>query len=167
MAIKNRKELFIMLLSNVWQGAERSGKIYQDMCHIAQDKMIKEALEARVFVAHNTVKTLEECFKLMGEKPVKLTSRLNDVFVEEFQKELAEIQSPDAKTLFILTKASQLTHMRIGEYVALVAAADMIDHHGVSVLLQSICAEKVAFAERTRHFIRNLIEGKTAAKLAA
>ncbi len=167
MPIKNNKELFIMLLSNVWQGAERSAKIYQEMAQAVQDKGVKEALEARVFVSNQNIKALEECFKLMGEKPVKLMSKMNEVFIEDFHRELSEIQNPEAKALFVLTKACHLTHLRIGEYVALVAAADLTGHHGVGVLLQSITAEKVAFAERTRHFIRNMLERKMAAQLAA
>ena len=156
-----------MLLSNVWQGAERSAKIYGEMSHVVQDKGIKEALEARVFVANQNIKALEECFKLMGEKPVKILSKMSDTFMEDFQRELTEIQTPEAKGLFILTKACHLTHLRIGEYVALVAAADLTGHHGVGVLLQSIAAEKLAFAERTRHFIRNMMERKIATQLAA
>lgn len=167
MAIKNHRELFIMLLSNVWQGAERSSKIYQEMSNVAQDKGIKEALEARMFVANQNMKALEECFKLMGEKPVKLVSKMSDTFVEDFHRELAEIQAPEAKALFVLTKACHLTHLRLGEYVALVAAADLTGHHGVGVILQSIAAEKLAFAERTRHFIRNILEKRVAGQMAA
>ncbi len=167
MPIKNNKELFVMLLSNVWQGAERSAKIYQEMGTLATDKGIREALEARTFVAHQNTKAIEECFRLMGEKPVKLVSKMSDVFMEDFHRELTEIQSPEAKGLFILTKACHLTHLRIGEYVALVAAADLTGHHGVGVILQSIAAEKLAFAERTRHFIRNMLERKITGQLAA
>jgi ferritin-like metal-binding protein YciE len=167
MPIKTNKELFVMLLSNVWQGAERSAKIYQEMGQAVQDKGIKEALEARCFVANQNIKTLEECFRLMGEKPVKLVSKMSDTFVEDFHREIAEIQTPETKALFVLTKACHLTHLRIGEYVALVAAADLTGHHGVGVLLQSIAAEKLAFAERTRHFIRNMLERRMATQLAA
>jgi hypothetical protein len=67
--------------------------------------------------------------------------------------------------LFVLAKASHLIHLRIGEYVALIAAADLTGHYGVGVLLESCLAEKLAFVERTQ--IRNIIETKLAAKLAA
>ncbi len=167
MPIKNHKELFTMLLSNVWQGAERSAKIYGEMAQVVQDKGIKEALEARVFVANQNIKALEECFRMMGEKPMKLVSKMSDTFAEDFHRELTEIQAPEAKALFVLSKACHLTHLRIGEYVALVAAADLTGHHGVGVLLQSITAEKLAFAERTRHFIRNMLERRATAQLAA
>ena len=55
----------------------------------------------------------------------------------------------------------------MGEYVALIAAADITGHFGVGVLLESCLADKLAFVERTRRLIRNLIEGKMAARLAA
>ena len=90
-----------------------------------------------------------------------------EVFVEDFRKELAEIESPVANHLYILAKANHLIHLRIGEYVALIAAADMTGHYGVGVPLETCLAEKLAFVERTRRLIKNLIEHKVATKLAA
>jgi len=97
---------------------------------------------------------------------VKLSGRLQEVFVEDFRRELAEIQNPIAKHFFVLTKASHLIHFRIAEYAALVAAADMTGHYAVGVLLESCLADKLAFVERTRRLIRNLVATKLAAKLA-
>ncbi len=58
-------------------------------------------------------------------------------------------------------------HLRIGEYVPLIAAADMTGHYGVGVLLESCLADKLAFVERTHRMIRYMVEGRMAAKLAA
>jgi len=167
MPIKNPKELFVMLLSDARQGTERTTKILQEISQVAQDPEIKEALEARVFVSDQVLAKLDQCFKLIGEQPAKLSGRLNDVFVEDLRRELAEIQSPVAKHLFILAKASHLNHLRIAEYVALVAAADITGKHGVGVLLESCLADKLAFVERTRRLIRNIVETKVREKIAA
>lgn len=167
MSVKNPHEVFVMLLSNVRQGTERATKIFQEIGKVAQNPDVKEALEARAFVAQRTLEKLDQCFKLIGEQPVKLSGRLMEVFAEDFHKELAEIESPVAKHLYILAKANHLTHLRIGEYVALIAAADMTGHYGVGVLLETCLAEKLAFVERTRRLIKNLIEHKVATKLAA
>jgi len=43
---------------------------------------------------------IDRCFELIGEQPVKLSGRLQEVFVEDFRKELAEIQKPDRKAPF-------------------------------------------------------------------
>lgn len=167
MSVKNPHELFVQLLSNVRHGTERTNKIFQEISQVAQNPDIKEALEARVFVSQRTLEKLDQCFKLMNEQPVKFNGRLQEVFVEDFRKELAEIESPVAKHLFILAKVNQLVHLRVGEYVSLIAAADMTGHYGVGVLLETCLAEKLAFVERTRRLIRNLIEHKVATKLAA
>jgi hypothetical protein len=50
---------------------------------------------------------------------VKPGGRLQEVFVEDFRKELAEIESPVARHVFILGKANHLMHLRIAEYVVL------------------------------------------------
>lgn len=167
MPINNSKELFVRMLSDVRQRTEHMTKIYQELSGIAQDPNIKEALESRVFLQDKILGSLDRCFKLIGEKPVALTGRLHDVFVEDFKREFAEIQAPAAKALFVLVKANQLMHLRIAEYVALIAMADVTGHFGVGVLLESCLADKVAFVERTRRLIRHTIESKHALKLAA
>ena len=167
MAIKNRKELFIAMLSNVREGTERSSKIYQELASLAELPEVKQALEARAFVSRGMVGTIDEAFKMIGEKPVQPSGRLQETFIEDFKKELGEIQSPEAKRLFVLTKAIHLNQLRIGEYIALVAAADLTGHYGIGVLLESCLAEKLAFTERTRRFLRKWVETKVSEKMAA
>jgi ferritin-like metal-binding protein YciE len=166
MPVQSPKELFVQLLSGLRQGTERSTKFYQEISQVAEDPDIKEALEARAFVSEKVLATLDQCFKLIGEQPIKISSRLHDIFVEDFRRELAEIQNPAAKRLFILAKAILLTHLRIAEYVALISAADMTGHYGVGVLLESCLADKLAFVERTRRLVRAVIEEKVAKKMA-
>ena len=165
--VRNPEELFVLLLSSVRQGAERATTIFQEMSRIAENPEVKEALEARAFVSDKVVGTLDECFKVMGEHPVELSGRLHDVFVEDFRGELAEIESPEARHLYILAKAHHLNQLRMGEYVVLIEAADMMGHYGVGLMLASCLADKIAFVERTRHLIRNVIEGKVALRRAA
>jgi ferritin-like metal-binding protein YciE len=71
------------------------------------------------------------------------------------------------RKLFILAKASHLLHLRIAEYKALIAAADLSGHYAVGVLLESCLADKLAFAERTQRFIREIAETRVAEKIAA
>jgi ferritin-like metal-binding protein YciE len=163
MPINTPKELFVLLLSDARQATERTAGIFQEMSQAAQHPDIKEALEARVFVSEKILKSLDECFKLLKEKPVKLSGHLQEVFVEDFRRELAEMQSPEAKRLFILVKASHLIHLRIGEYMALIAAADVTGHFGVGVLLESCLADTLSFVDRTRRLIAKLHRERMAA----
>jgi ferritin-like metal-binding protein YciE len=162
MPAKTPKEAFLMLLSHVRESTEKSNKIYDELGQIAQDPQIKEALEARAFISQGILARLDQCFKIIGEQPVKLSGRLQEMFLEDFRKEVNEIQSPVAKRLFVLAKIVHLTHLRIGEYVALVAAADAAGHYGVGVLLESCLGDKLAFAERTRRLIREIVEVRLA-----
>jgi ferritin-like metal-binding protein YciE len=167
MPVNNPKELFVQLLSNLRQGTERTTQLFQELSQIAEAPEVKEALEARVFVSDSILAKIDQCFKLIGEKPVKTSGRLHDVFAEDFRRELAEIQNPTAKRIFVLAKAMRLIHLRIAEYVALVAAADMSGNYGVGVLLESALADKLAFAERTRRMIRKIVEAKVGERIAA
>ena len=167
MPVKNPKELFVTLLSDVRQNTERSTKLYQEISSVAQEPDIKEALESRAWIAERDLSAIDRCFQLIGEKPVKLSGRLQEVFVEDFHRELTEIQNPVAKHLFVLAKASHLTHLRIAEFEALVAAADLTGHYAVGVLLESCLADKLVFVERTRRLIREHVEEKIIDRLAA
>jgi len=167
MPVKTPKELFVTLLSDVRQSTEKRAKIYQEIAQLAQDPQIAEALEARAFVSEKTLATLDQCFELIGEEPVKLSGRIQEMFVDDFRKELAEIQGPIARRLFILAKLNNLIHLRIAEYVALVAMADVTGNYGVGVLLESCLADRLAFVERTRRLIRNVVETRVSERIAA
>ena len=167
MPAKDPKEVFLLLLSHVRQGTERATKVYDEIGEIAKDPEIKEAIEARAFVSKSVLAKLDECFRILGEKPVQLSGELRETFIEDFRKEFTEIQSPIARRLYVLAKLIRLTHMRIGEYVALTAAADLAGHHGVAVLLETCLADKIAFVERNRRLIRRIAEARVAERLAA
>jgi hypothetical protein len=74
--------------------------------------------------------------RLIEGRRVKLNGHLQEVFVENFCIELAEIKSPIARELYVLAKASQLIHLRIDEYVTLIGA-EMTGHYGVGCCLKA------------------------------
>jgi ferritin-like metal-binding protein YciE len=163
MPVKDAKELFIWMLSDLRQGAERSTKLFQELTQLAQDPDVKEALDARVFISDKIMKTLDECFKIIGQKPVDTKGRLHEIFAEDLRREVAEIESPEGRRLFVLAKANRLAHLRIAEYEVLIAAADLTGHYGVGVLLESCLSDKLMFVERTRQLIRHRLEQRVAA----
>jgi ferritin-like metal-binding protein YciE len=167
MPAKNPKEVFVTLLSDARQNTERSVNIFQELGQAAQNPDVQEALKARAFIAQKNLEAIDQCFNIIGEKPVKLSGRLQDVFVEDFKRELGEIQSPAARHLYVLAKAVHLAQLRIAEYVALIAAADVTEHYAVGVLLESALSDKLAFLERTRRLMRHVVEGKITERLAA
>ena len=166
MTPKTPKEVFLMLLSNVRNNTERATKIYDEIGKFAEEPEVKEVLEARAFASGQILAKIDECFRLIGENPVKTPTHLHDMFVEDFRKELGEIESPAAKHLYVLAKIRHLAHLRIGEYVALIEAADVAGHRGVGLLLETCLADKLAFVERTRRLIRKVVEAKLVEKVA-
>ena len=166
MPVRNPKELFVRLLSHARHGTERSAAIYKDLSNLAQNQDIQQALSARAFVANQNIEKIDEAFNLIGEKPASVSGRFLDVFLEDFRSELADMQSPEARRLFILAKANQLSQMRAAEFSSLVAAADVAGHFGVGVLLGSCLADHLALIERTQRFVQSAVETKIAAKAA-
>jgi len=167
MPVNDPKDIFLLLLSNVRQGTETTTKAFQELSQAAKDPDVKAALDARVFISNQIIARLDQVFKILGAQPVKPSGDVVDTFVENFRKTLGEIQSPVARNLFILSKAVQLIHLRIGEYVALTTAADMTGHYDAGVLLETCLADKLALADRTRRLIRHMIETKVTERIAA
>ena len=164
MTINNPMDAFVLLLSNVRNTTERSNKIYTELGDRAQDPEIKAALEARAFVEQGSLAKIDEAFKLIGKTPVELPGKLQEAFVEDLREDLGKIESKAIRRLFVLAKAIRVAHFRMGEWVALVAAADFSGNYGVGVLLETCLAEDLAFAERTRRLLRKTAEAKIAAK---
>jgi ferritin-like metal-binding protein YciE len=66
MPVNAPKEVFVLMLSNVRQCAERASNAFQELTQAAQDPDIKEVLEARAYVNEKILATLDQCFKLIG-----------------------------------------------------------------------------------------------------
>src|SRR5262245_23356743 len=111
-------EVFVLLLSDVRRKTERSIEFYRELGKLAEDSDVKEAIEARGYVAENTLGKLNEVFKLINQKPVTLSGKAEEAFIEDFRREVAEIKPGPGRRLFVLAKAIQLSHLRIGEYGA-------------------------------------------------
>jgi len=166
MSARDPKEVFVLLLSNARNHTERSIKAFETIGQAAENPDVKEALEARKYIAEGNLRTLDKCFEMIGEKPVQLSGKLHDVFMEDFKRELAEIQSPQARHLYALAKAIHLAHLRFAEYAALIAAADATENYGVGVLLESVLADKMAFLERDRRLVRHLVTTRVKERMA-
>ena len=167
MPVNSPMEVFVLLLSDVRRKTERSVDFYRELTKMAEEPEVKEALEARGYVAEKTLDKIDQAFKLINQKPVTLTGRAEEIFIEDFRREVAEIKTVPGRRLFVLAKAIQLSHLRIGEYAALIAAADVTGHFGVGVILESCLADNLAFVDRTRRLVRRQLEAKAAASRTA
>jgi ferritin-like metal-binding protein YciE len=160
MSVNNPREVFVLLLSDVRRKTERSMDFFKEISKLAEEPEIKEAIEARAFITEKSLEKIDQAFKLINEKPVSLSGRLEEIFVEDFRREVAAIKAPLARRLFVLAKLIHLSHFRVGEYIMLVNTADVTGHFGVGVLLESCLADNLAFVERTRRIVRRLAEAR-------
>ena len=170
MPVKNPKQIFVLMLSDLRQGTEKTSTIFQNLAQLAEDPDIKQALEARIFVSQKVVETLDQCFKLIGEQPTQLSgtrTRIYEALAEDFRKEVADIQDTKTRRFYILAKLNNLAHFRAAEYKTLIAAADISGNYGVAALLETCLADKVALAERTQRWLRRIAETEIGEKIAA
>src|SRR6476646_7786291 len=154
MTIKDPMETFVRLLSHVRQTTERSNVIYEELAKYAEGPEIKEMLAARSFVRAAELAKIDEAFKLIGMPPVELPGDIRETFLNDFRNEIAEFDTPVAKKIFVLAKIMHFANWKVGEWKALTAAADFTGNFAVGVLLESCLVDDLAFAERTRTFLR-------------
>ena len=169
MPIKNPKQVFVLMLSDLRRGTEKTTSMFQNLAQIADDPDIKQALEVRSFVSQKVVETLDQCFKLIGEQPIPLSgtrTRIYDVLAEDFRNEVGEIQDTKTRRFYILAKLNNLAHIRAAEYKTLIAAADISGNYGVAALLETCLADKLALAERTQRWLRRVAETEMAERIA-
>ena len=169
MPIKNPKQVFVLMLSDVRRGTEKTASIFQNLSQLAEDPDIKQALEVRSFISQKIIETLDQCFKLIGEQPVPLSgtrTRIYDVLAEDFRNEVADIQDTKTRRFYILAKLNNLAHIRAAEYKTLIAAADISGNYGVAALLETCLADKLALAERTQTWLRRVAETEIGEKIS-
>ena len=167
MKVRSQKDLFLLTLSDLRKGTEKAARIFEEITQVAQHPDIEEAVEAQAFISLKAIETIDQCFRLLGEEPVAVSARLLDVFAEGFRNGLREIQSSAARHLFLLANASLLTQLQISQCMSLIAASKTFRHYGVTVLLESCLADKLAFVERAKMLIREIAEFKGAEGLSA
>ncbi len=152
------QELFVALLSNVMRREEKLGEVLTQIASHTKDDDIKQALQSREFVREQQVASLKHCFKLLGAEPVEPETRLHEMFVEDFKKQVAAIEGAVAKRLFVLAKINNLMRLHANEYAVLTAMADFTNNYGVAVLLEACQATNDALADRARSAIRSTVK---------
>ena len=158
MPITEPKELFMRILSDLRQHESGLTDSLNTLRENIQDQDTKEYFDSLVYLTEKNVETIDRCFKMINEKPLKSDDKLKELFIEDFKKEFNEIQSPLAKILYFTTKATHLMNVRAGEWVTLIAMSDISGNRGVGLLLESCFAQKAAFVQKARRRIRYIVQ---------
>lgn len=165
MPAKTPKELFVYLLSEIKFHNEKTTKFFQEIVPFAQEQEIKQGIEARIFLHEKIVSTIDQVFKMIGEQPVKITNKMFDIFVEDFTREIGEIQQPILRQLFLLAKVNHVIQFRLAEFKALAKMADITNHFGVGLLLETCFADYLALLDRNEKLMKHLVEMKVLEKV--
>ncbi|MGI5835066.1 MAG: DUF892 family protein [Chloroflexota bacterium] len=165
MAIQNAEELFIIVLSNVHAREKKAKQLWQDMSKMAQDDDVKQVLSTRAHLTQQSIDNLEECFRILGKQPVQTDTKMHDILVDDFQRELNAIQQPGLKTLYIIHKAREIALIHAAAYTGLISMAELMDNIPISALLETNLASKMVFAERVRELVREIGMAMVGAKM--
>ena len=160
------QRVFLLLLNNARNGTECTARFYEEISHYAPYADIKSALQARASNAKQTLAVLDECSHLTGTEPVRVRSRFEEAFADDFRRGLIEIQSPAATALYILAKATHLQDLRSGEYMTLAAVADVTGHPEIAMLLERCLADHET-SDLTRQIIQDVLRERISRRVVA
>ncbi len=158
MPVKEPKDLFVKILSDLRQHEYGLADTLNTLRENVQDQGIKEYFESLIYLSEKNVDTIDKCFKMINEKPVKTDDKLKELFLDDFKKEFNELESPLVKILYFTAKANHLMNVRAGEWMTLIEMSDISGNRGVSLLLGSVFSQKVAFVKKARRRLRAIIE---------
>jgi hypothetical protein len=163
MQVNDSPTLFNLMLADLRQSTERSKQTFQELKQVVPDTDIRDAMQSGVLLADYILGKMDQCCEIADQQRPRVREGLDEAFVEDFRREVAQIHSPEARALFVLAKASQLIQLHMGIEPALVALADLAGHYHVGMLLDDCMEEKLAFAERNRRLIQERLRPKCAA----
>ena len=153
MQVNHLRTVFNQMLGTLRLSAEDCKKAFQELEQVVPDADVKDAMQSGVLLSDSVLSKISQCCEIVGQKPLTVHESLDEDFVKDFRRELAQIRSADARGLFVLAKASQLIHLHMGTEVALLASAQLAGHYRVGTLLEDCLEDKLAFVERTRRLI--------------
>jgi ferritin-like metal-binding protein YciE len=131
---KNKVESFALILSDLHKSMDRTATAWGNITKHARPEM-KEKLEARFVLARKVLDNLDRCLKLV-------------VLVQSLRRNLAELQNETVRQWLILTKTTDLIGLRLAEYKALIASAEISGYDEVVVLLEGCVVDMLTFVER-------------------
>lgn len=167
MAVQTPMDLFVYMLSDVRQRTEKSKEFFTEVSQAAEDADIKQAIDAHTYVQGNVIGTIDHIFDIIGKKPVSTESKFRETFKEDFRKELALIEAPAVKRLYVASMINQLMRLHAAEYAILTEMADITGNYGVGALLETCLADSLTFADRLRDRVRDYVETAVPMRKAA
>ncbi len=175
--VGDRKEVYLQKLADLRRGSELTAQLCGQICAVAHNPMTEEALIGRVFVFEKVCAILDECFRLLHEKPARPTANDRATYAEELSQKLEQLPKSLSRHHLILAYVNGLVQSRIAEYLDAVAASQLARSHvnrivtskllAVGMLLESCFAESFAAVERSRQRARASAKRRTTTSAAA
>ena len=156
MAMNSAQDLIIHMMSDLMTSETRLEQFAEEASKAVQDQDAKDYFNARTQLRKDAVSNLEECFRLIGEQPVKVESRFRDVWSEDVRREMNAIQNPGLKAIYAIGTLRQIQDFHIGEYRVLRGVARVAGNYGVLALLDANLGMKLATNEETDELLRRI-----------
>ena len=147
MPIKSLQEKFEHELADIYDAEHQFLKGQQEMLAETTDSNLKEMLRTHIEQTRGHIKTLEDVFSAIGEKPKREMCAGAKGLVSEAQKMLEETKgAPKIRDCAIAGSAAKAEHYEISSYRDLIAGAEMMGQNEVVSLLQMNLEQEEATA---------------------
>ncbi len=144
MKLSSFRELFIYLLSDIYAVENIIVAALPRVINAVESEELKKALQQHFAETKDQVKRLEECFYLLGDRPVVTAGaqEIRNLFIEAHK--LGEDNPPSPlMDATIIAIAQHVEHYEIAKYGTLAEFADCVDNTEVKKLMGESLKEEV------------------------
>ena len=165
MAIKTSQEKYLHELGDVYDAEQQFLKGQQEMLQHASDSTLKQMIQTHIGQSEQQVKTLEQVFQALGEKPKAEKCPAAAGLVTEAKQNMKEAQVPEIRDCLIAGAAAKVEHYEIASYRGLIQGAQAMGNQAVVRLLQQNLQQEEQTAQMIEQALPSLLQKEQAAAM--
>lgn len=142
MAVKTMEDLFVEALKDIYYAEKQILKALPGMVKKADDKTLKDALEAHRKETEGQIERLDEVFKLMDVPARGKKCDAIEGILSEAKEHMDDIEDAQVLDAGMIGSAQAVEHYEMTRYGSLIAWAGQIGRDDTIKLLQANLAEE-------------------------
>jgi ferritin-like metal-binding protein YciE len=158
-------DLLILKLRSLYDIEQELVKALPKMAKAATDPELKKGFQDHLAETKNQVRRLEESFKILGEKAVKIKVEAIRGLAQDAKWIMENIKNKNALDAALIPAASYVERYETAGYSAAIEWAEEMEHTSVAALLAISLDEEVKADEKLIKLAKSKINQKVTAML--
>jgi ferritin-like metal-binding protein YciE len=158
MSMHNTQEKFVHELEDVYDAEHQFLKAMEELSQQASDSTLQQLVKRHIGETQEQIKTLEQVFSFLDEKPKRQFCDGAKGIITEGQKTLKEAQQPELKDCVIGGSLEKSEHYEIASYSGLKTDAQALGQTKIVQLIDKIFVQEQKMADELEKSAPKLVE---------